>query len=91
MDRDGTTRENNMEALGGIQGTHGDIIVAHRKHGRRKTRIEIKMEGKQLDLISISDLDGWMITLGTGSLLSSRNIIMCLPVMFEDETFLRGV
>ena len=65
MDQDGTTRENNMEALGGIEGRHGDIIVAQRQHGSRRTRIEIKMTGKQLDLISISHLDGWMIMLGT--------------------------
>ena len=65
MDPDGMRRENNMEALGGIQGTHGDIRVAQRQHGSRRTRIEIKMTGKQLDLISISHLDGWMIVLGT--------------------------
>ena len=65
MDRDATIRENNMEALGGIQGTHGDIRVTQRQHGSRRTRIEIKMTGKQLDLISISHLDGWMIALGT--------------------------
>ena len=46
MDRDGTTRENNMEELGGIQGTHGDIRVAQREHGSRRTRIEIEMIGK---------------------------------------------
>ena len=58
MDQDGMRRENNMEALGGIQGAHGDIRLAQRQHGSRRTRIKIKMAGKQLDLISISHLDG---------------------------------
>ena len=53
-----------MEALGGIQGTRGDIRVAQRKHGSRRTRVKIKMVGKKLDPISIPHLDEWMITLG---------------------------
>ena len=65
MDPDGMRRENNMEELGEIQGTHGDIRVASQQHGSRRTRIEIEMIGKWLDLISISHLDGWMIVLGT--------------------------
>ena len=65
MDQDGMGRENNMEALRGIQGTHGDIRVAQRQHGSKRTIIKIKMVGKRLDLISISHLDGWMIVLGT--------------------------
>ena len=65
MDLDGMKRENNMEELGEIQGTHGDIRVAHRQHGSKRTIIKIKMAGKKLDLISISHLDGWKIVLGT--------------------------
>ena len=57
MDPDGMRRENNMEALGEIQGTHGYIRVAQRQHGSRQTIIKINMVGKKLDLISISHLD----------------------------------
>ena len=65
MDPDGMRRVNNMEALGEIQGTHGDIRVAQQQHGSRRTIIKINMAGKKLDFISISHLDGWRIALGT--------------------------
>ena len=51
MDLDGMRRENNMEALEGIQGTQGDIRVAQREHGSTRTRIKIKMTGKQYQML----------------------------------------
>ena len=87
MDQDGTTRENNMEALGGIQGTQGDIRVAQREHGSRRTRIEIEMTGKQLDLISISHLDGWMIALGTSTTILKRSYYVSSTHILRTKMF----
>ena len=66
MDQDGTKRESIMEVHGRIKIMHGDIRVAQWQQGNRRTRIKIKVAMKQLDLMSISHLDGWMIVLGTG-------------------------
>ena len=64
MDQHGSKKESIMRVHGGIQAIHGDIIVSQQQHGHRKTNIKINVARKQLDLVFISHLDGWILMHG---------------------------
>jgi len=91
MDQYGTRTSTNTKAHKGLKVVHGDMKVAQHQHGTKwATRIKIKVERKQLDLMFTFHSDGWMHVLRMSSIHCLVDHIVWLLSMFQGRNIQRG-